>query len=114
MTSRPDAHHAAGAASDSLGSGGAVRPQVNGSIPSSPAVVLSALPQPHASSSRLPTLGNPQLGPVPYFAFPAPNLEQIEDELPPPSEEDKVPLGPMLDRVVRRGYGDLRGLIDKT
>ncbi|KAI9633134.1 mediator complex subunit MED14-domain-containing protein [Dioszegia hungarica] len=75
---------------------------------------MSALPQPHASTSKSAVMGNPQLGPEPVFAYPTPTPEQVEEELPPGFEGDLVPLGPMLDRVVRRGYGELRGLAEST
>ncbi|KAL1409660.1 mediator complex subunit [Vanrija albida] len=70
---------------------------------------LHQRPQPVASSSR-----NPQLGPDPYFAYPTPTPEQIEDELPPYWESENVPLGPLLDRLSRKGYRDLRTLVEKT
>ena len=64
-----------------------------------------------ASSSRN---GNPRLGSEPWFAYPTPSAEQIEEELPPYFEDENVPLGPMLDGLVRRGYGDMRVLVEKT
>nr|XP_018266491.1 uncharacterized protein I303_00466 [Kwoniella dejecticola CBS 10117]OBR88649.1 hypothetical protein I303_00466 [Kwoniella dejecticola CBS 10117] len=68
----------------------------------------------HASSSTGPsTKGprNPQLGNEPWFAYPTPTPEQIEDELPPYFEGENAPLGPLLNRLVRKGYGDLRYLL---
>lgn len=70
---------------------------------------LHEQPQPVASSSR-----NPQLGPHPYFRYPAPTPEQVEDELPPYWEDENVPLGPLLDRLARKSYSDMRTLVDKT
>ncbi|KAL7420323.1 mediator complex subunit [Cryptotrichosporon argae] len=72
-------------------------------------VPLHAQPQPHASTSR-----NPQLGPDPFFAYPPPSRAQIDEELPPYWEGEDVPLGQVLDRLARKGYGDLRGLVEKT
>ncbi|RSH89438.1 mediator complex subunit [Saitozyma podzolica] len=54
------------------------------------------------------------LGPEPWFAFPIPSDADIEDELPPYFEEENVPLGQMLDRVVRKGYGDMRHLVTEV
>lgn len=70
---------------------------------------LHEQPQPVASSSR-----NPQLGPRPYFRYPTPTPEQIEDELPPYWEAENIPLGPLLDRLARKSYGDMRVLVEKT
>lgn len=70
---------------------------------------LHEQPQPIASSSR-----NPQLGPHPYFRYPTPTPEQIEDELPPYWEAENVPLGPLLDRLARKSYGGMRVLVEKT
>ncbi|TXT06056.1 hypothetical protein VHUM_03529 [Vanrija humicola] len=89
------------------------QPGVHNTAPPAPqqpgAAALHQRPQPIASSSR-----NPQLGPDPYFAYPTPTAEQIEDELPPYWETENVPLGPMLDRLSRKGYRDLRTLVEKT
>jgi len=57
---------------------------------------------------------NPQLGPDPWFAYPTPTPEQVEDELPPYLEEENVSLGAVLDRLVRKGYGDVRALVEQT
>lgn len=76
--------------------------------PQAPAA-LHQLPQPVASSSR-----NPQLGPHPYFRYPTPTPEQIEEELPPYWESENVALGPMLDRLSRKGYGDMKVLVEQT
>jgi hypothetical protein len=73
----------------------------------------SARHPPHASTSRA-AQRNPQLGPEPWFAFPIPSDADIEDELPPYFEEENVPLGQMLDRVVRKGYGDMRHLVTEV
>ncbi|OCF71301.1 hypothetical protein I204_07928 [Kwoniella mangroviensis CBS 8886] len=67
-----------------------------------------------ASSSAAPSVikgGNPQLSDEPWFAYPTPTPEQIEDELPPYFEGENIPLGLLLDRLVRKGYGDLRYLL---
>nr|XP_019014394.1 uncharacterized protein I206_00476 [Kwoniella pini CBS 10737]OCF53175.1 hypothetical protein I206_00476 [Kwoniella pini CBS 10737] len=73
---------------------------------------ISDLPN-HASSSTQPFTKprNPQLSNEPWFAYPTPTAEQIEEELPPYFEGENVPLGPLLDRLVRKGYGDLRYLL---
>jgi hypothetical protein len=73
---------------------------------------MASHPQPHASTSKLPA--NPQLGPDPYFSYPTPTPEQIDEELPPYWEGENVPLGAILDRMTRRGYGDMRVLLEKT
>lgn len=73
----------------------------------------SARHPPHASTSRA-AQRNPQLGPEPWFAFPIPSDADLEDELPPYFEEENVPLGQMLDRVVRKGYGDMRHLVTEV
>jgi mediator of RNA polymerase II transcription subunit 14 len=57
---------------------------------------------------------NPQLGPEPWFAFPTPSKSDLEEELPPYFEGENVPLGELLDRVVRKGYGDMRVLVGDT
>ncbi|WVQ93944.1 hypothetical protein IAU59_001022 [Kwoniella sp. CBS 9459] len=70
---------------------------------------------PASSSSKVPiAVKNPQLTDEPYFAYPTPTDEQIEEELPPYFENENVPLGPLLDRLVRRGYGDLRYLLGEV
>ncbi|WVF66324.1 hypothetical protein IAT40_001064 [Kwoniella sp. CBS 6097] len=72
---------------------------------------------PHPSSSMsiaTTTIKNPQLTEEPFFAYPTPTSEQIEEELPPYFESENVPLGPLLDRLVRRGYGDLRYLLGEV
>lgn len=70
---------------------------------------LHQLPQPVASSSR-----NPQLGPHPFFRYPTPTPEQIDEELPPYWESENVALAPMLDRLARKGYGDMKVLVEQT
>ncbi|WWD22838.1 hypothetical protein CI109_107332 [Kwoniella shandongensis] len=70
----------------------------------------STLPPPPVSVAP----SNPQLGPEPYFAYPTPTEDQIEDELPPYFESENVALGPLLDRLVRKGYGDLRLLVGEA
>lgn len=77
--------------------------------PTQPPAALHQLPQPVASSSR-----NPQLGPNPYFRYPTPTPEQIDEELPPYWETENVALGPMLDRLSRKGYGDMKVLVEQT
>jgi mediator of RNA polymerase II transcription subunit 14 len=66
-----------------------------------------------ASSSTARPI-NPQLGPQPYFAYSTPTTEELEDELPPYFEVENVPLGALLDRVVRKGYGDMKELVEIT
>ncbi len=70
-------------------------------------------PQSQASGSH-PRPANPQLGPEPWFTYPTPTPEQIEDELPPYFEEENVNLGVMLGRLARKGYGDMRVLVEQT
>jgi mediator of RNA polymerase II transcription subunit 14 len=66
------------------------------------------------SKPRLPT-SNPQLGPEPWFAYPIPTDDELEEELPPYFEDiENVPLGALLERVVRKGYGDMRELVEVT
>ena len=69
--------------------------------------------QPHASGST-PRPVNPQLGPEPWFAYPIPTPERIAEELPPYLESENVPLGPMLDRLSRKSYGNMRVLLQET
>ncbi|WVR03276.1 hypothetical protein IAU60_000267 [Kwoniella sp. DSM 27419] len=66
------------------------------------------------SSSSVVRPVNPQLTDQPYFSYPTPTPEQTEEELPPYFEGEDVPLGPLLDRLVRRGYGDLRYLLGEV
>ena len=75
--------------------------------------MASSAAQPSASGS-MPRPANPQLGPEPWFAYPTPTPEHIEDELPPYLEEENVPLGVVLDRFARKGYGDMRLLVEQT
>ncbi|KIR70296.1 hypothetical protein I310_05923 [Cryptococcus deuterogattii CA1014] len=70
---------------------------------------------PIASVSEQPsTSTNPQLGPEPYFAYPTPTPEQLEEELPPYFENENVPLGLVLDRFARKGNHDLRVLLGEV
>ena len=69
----------------------------------------AAVTQPVASSSR-----NPQLGTRPYFAYPTPPAEAYDEELPPHFEGESAQMGELLSRLSRRGYGDLRHLVDQT
>ena len=69
--------------------------------------------QPHASGSE-PRPINPQLGLEPWFTYPIPTDEQIEEELPPYLEDENVPLGEMLDRLARKSYGDMIVLVEQT
>ncbi|ORX34998.1 hypothetical protein BD324DRAFT_603832 [Kockovaella imperatae] len=57
---------------------------------------------------------NPQLGPEPWFTYPTPTPSQLEQDLPPYDEIEGVPLGLVLDRVVRKGYGDMKTLLGQT
>lgn len=57
---------------------------------------------------------NPQLGSSPYFAYPTPTSDEMEGELPPHRYDQDANLGVVLDRVVLKGYGDLRELVEKT
>ncbi|KIR31808.1 hypothetical protein I352_05803 [Cryptococcus deuterogattii MMRL2647] len=70
---------------------------------------------PIASVSEQPsTSTNPQLGPEPYFAYPTPTPEQLEEELPPYFENENVLLGLVLDRFARKGNHDLRVLLGEV
>jgi mediator of RNA polymerase II transcription subunit 14 len=57
---------------------------------------------------------NPQLGPEPWFAYPTPTYEELEQELPPYFEQENVSLGVILDRLTTKGYADLRGLLEEA
>ena len=57
---------------------------------------------------------NPQLGSKPFFAFPAPSADELQNDLPPYDESEGLPLGMVLSRVVRKGFGDLRSLLGET
>lgn len=89
-------------------------------MPTPTGSVLAALPASNSVHTEQPIAGpsaprplNPQLGPHPWFAYPTPTAEEIEDELPPYFEDDNVAMGGVLDRLVRKGYGDLRGLVEQ-
>ncbi|KAL0240364.1 hypothetical protein I308_106615 [Cryptococcus tetragattii IND107] len=66
------------------------------------------------ASEQPSTSTNPQLGPEPYFAYPTPTPEQLEEELPPYFENENVPLGLVLDRFARKGNHDLRVLLGEV
>ena len=57
---------------------------------------------------------NPQLGPEPWFTYPTPTPSQLQDDLPPYDESEGLPMGLVLDRVVRKGYGDMKVLLGET
>lgn len=57
---------------------------------------------------------NPQMGLEPWFVYPKPSVEQLEEELPPYFESENVSLGLILDRLTLKGYGDLRRLLETT
>ncbi|OXG84460.1 hypothetical protein C349_02506 [Cryptococcus neoformans var. grubii Br795] len=70
---------------------------------------------PVASASEQPLIStNPQLGPEPYFTYPTPTPDQLEEELPPYFENENVPLGLVLDRFARKGNHDLRVLLGEV
>ena len=50
----------------------------------------------------------------PMFDYPPPTAEQLDDELPPLRRDGDVGLGLLLDRVVGKGYKDLRVLVGET
>jgi hypothetical protein len=50
----------------------------------------------------------------PTFDYPLPTAEQLNDELPPLRQDGDVPLGLLLDRVVGKGYKDMRVLVQET
>lgn len=57
---------------------------------------------------------NPQLGPEPWFSYPNPTFEQLDEELPPYFEQENVSLGLMLERMTTKGYAELRGLLEHS
>jgi len=67
-----------------------------------------------AGPSDAPRHANPQLGPEPWFAYPEPTHEELEQELPPYFEHENVSLGVILDRMTTKGYADLRGLLEEA
>lgn len=72
--------------------------------------------QPEAGPSRPFTSykANPQLTDEPWFAYPTPPAETIDQELPPYLESENVPMGPLLDRLARRSHVNLRHLVEQT
>nr|XP_019048596.1 hypothetical protein I302_02368 [Kwoniella bestiolae CBS 10118]OCF27526.1 hypothetical protein I302_02368 [Kwoniella bestiolae CBS 10118] len=96
-----------------MASSSAHPPSTSGPGASSSGGVNANPPIQASTSTTLPTARprNPQLSNDPWFAYPTPTPEQIEEELPPYFEGENVPLGPLLDRLVRKGYGDLRYLL---
>jgi mediator of RNA polymerase II transcription subunit 14 len=67
-----------------------------------------------AGPSDLSRVANPQLGPQPWFAYPSPTSTQLEEELPPYWDAESIPLGHLLDRLSRKGYGDMGTLLQQT
>jgi len=57
---------------------------------------------------------NPQLGPEPWFAYPNPTTEELEQELPPYFVQENVSLGAILDRMTTKGYAELRALLEEA
>ncbi|KAK8844610.1 hypothetical protein IAR55_006457 [Kwoniella newhampshirensis] len=86
----------------------------NGAVASSSTYAHHLPPAAPLTATTAQPPSNPQLGPGPYFDYPTPSEEQIEDELPPYFESENVALGPLLDRLVRKGYGDLRFLVGEV
>ena len=85
------------------------------SRPGPPPPNVGHRPNPNgAGPSETTRPANPQMGPEPWFAYPTPTPDQLDDELPPYFESENVPLGPVLDRLTRKGHGDLRGLLEHT
>jgi mediator of RNA polymerase II transcription subunit 14 len=68
----------------------------------------------NSNSNNSPPSRNPQLGPEPWFAYLPPSDDDLEDELPPYFEGENVPMGPALERLVRKGHGDMRVLLGET
>lgn len=70
--------------------------------------------QPEAGPSRRPATykTNPQLSDEPWFAYPTPPAEVVDQELPPYLESENVPMGPLLDRLTRKSHVDLRQLVE--
>lgn len=48
------------------------------------------------------------------FSIPEPTPDQLDEELPEYYADEDIALGALLDRLVRKGYGDLRMLVDQT
>ncbi|ORY27374.1 hypothetical protein BCR39DRAFT_589263 [Naematelia encephala] len=68
-----------------------------------------------STTTAAPRPLNPQLGSEPWFAYPTPTPEDLRSELPPYLEDvENVRLGLVLDRLVRKSYGDLRVLLQQT
>lgn len=80
----------------------------------SPHPPSSALPHAGPSSPRSRVRSNPQFTNEPYFAYPRPTEEQVDAELPPYWEDENVALGAVLDRLVRKGHGDMQRLLRET
>ncbi|EIW73135.1 hypothetical protein TREMEDRAFT_37169 [Tremella mesenterica DSM 1558] len=85
-----------------------------GVLPSSSSTQPEAGPSSSPAGLTTTAPRNPQLGPDPWFTYPTPTPEQIEEELPPYFEDENVPLGLLLDRLTRKTYSDMRHLVEKT
>lgn len=48
------------------------------------------------------------------FDYPLPTPEQLDAELPPLQQHGDVPMGLLLERVVGKGYKDMRVLVEHT
>lgn len=77
---------------------------------------LQPPPQPEAGPSKpyAGQRGNPQFTSDPWFAYPSPPAEVVDQELPPYLESENVPMGVMLDRLARKSHVDLRSLVEET
>ena len=84
----------------------------SGSRPPYSGVSHDMIPAGKGEAARM--IVNPQLGPEPCFTYPTPTDEQLADGLPPYFENENVGLGVILERLTRRAYGDLRGLLEHT
>ena len=54
-----------------------------------------------------------QLGSDPWFTYPPPSADEVEEDLPPYDEGESLPLGQMLERLTRRGNGELKTLLQQ-
>ena len=75
--------------------------------------------QPNATAgpSDATRYANPQLGPEPWFTYPTPTPEELDNELPPYEyafENEDVGLSDILHRLTVKGHEDLARLAGET
>jgi mediator of RNA polymerase II transcription subunit 14 len=75
--------------------------------------------QPNATAgpSDATRYANPQLGPDPWFTYPTPAPEELDNELPPYEyafENEDVGLSDILHRLTVKGHEDLAKLATET